>query len=164
MVEVVVRVVVDQVAGDEAGEEREGGGRPEDQDVGPEEEGRQRDAHGRRHHEPHRVVGMVVMDAVDDAVEPVAAAELRLPVEDEPMQPVLGHGPDPEAREDQQGGLEPAEAAIDPDPDSADHDGNEDDRRNRGMDAGEEVEEPALEHRRRGRELRCPLLRHGEKV
>ena len=160
VVQVVVRVVVGQVADDEAGEEREGVGRAEDQHVEPEEERRERDADRGRHDQPHRVVGVVVVDAVDDEVEAVAAAELRLPVEDEPVQPVLGQRPDPEAGEEEQDGGPDREAAVDPEPDAADHDRHEDDRRDRRMDAGEEVEEAALEHRRGGRELRCPLVCH----
>ena len=51
-----------------------------------------------RHHEPHPVVRMVVMDAVDDEVEPAADRVVGLPVEDQTVQPVLGERPDQRAR------------------------------------------------------------------
>ena len=94
VVHVVVRVVVDEVAGDEAAEEREGGRGAEDQREGEEEEGRQRDRHRGGHHQPQLVVGVVVVDAVDDEVHAAAEGVVGLPVEDEPVQPVLGQGPD----------------------------------------------------------------------
>jgi hypothetical protein len=160
VVDVVVGVVVAQVPEDESGEGRERVRSAEDQHVEPEEERGERDADGGRHHQPHRVVGVVVMDAVDDEVEPVAAPELRLPVEQQPVQPVLGQGPDRDPREEEQRGCPDRQAPVDPEPDPPDHHRHEDDRWDRGVDAGEEVEEAALEHRRRGRELCCPLMRH----
>ena len=51
----------------------------------------------RRHHQPQLVVGMVVVDAVDDEVHAAAEGVVGLPVEDEPVQPVLGQRPDPDA-------------------------------------------------------------------
>ena len=93
---VVVGVVVAQVAEDEPREGGAGVRRPENQGEEAEEERREGDADGRGHDQPHRVVGMVVVDAVDHEVEPVAATELGLPVEEEAMEPVLGQGPDGE--------------------------------------------------------------------
>ena len=65
---------------------------------GEEEERRQRDRDRRRHHQPHLVVGMVVVDAVDDEVHAAAEGVVGLPVEDEPVQPVLGQRPDRRSR------------------------------------------------------------------
>src|SRR4051794_29271120 len=160
MVQVVVHVVIGEVAEDESREDREGMRRAEDQHVETEEQRRQGDADGGGHDEPHRVVRMVVMDAVDDEVETVAPAELRLPVEEQAVEPVLGQRPDPEAGGEHQGGGAGCEASVDPEPDAADDDRDEDDRRDRRMDAGEEIEKAALEHRRRGREAGCALVRH----
>jgi hypothetical protein len=109
--------------------------RPEDEDVEPEEEGGERNADRRGHDQPHRVVRMVVVDAVDDEVEAVAAAELGLPVEQEPMEPVLGQGPDAHADGEEQDGGAGGKTPVDAQPNSGDHDGNEDDRRHRGVDA-----------------------------
>jgi hypothetical protein len=160
VMQVVVHVVVGQVARDEPGEDREGLGRPEDEDIEPEEESGERDADGRRHHQAHRVVGVVVVDAVDDEVEAVTAAELGLPVEEQAVEPVLGQRPDREPRQEEQRDAGGRQAPIDPEADAGDHDRHEDDRRDSRVDPGEEVEEAALEHRRRGREPRCPLVRH----
>ena len=63
-----------------------------------EEEQRQRDARARGHHQPQLVVRVVVVDAVDDEVQAVADRVVRVPVEDQAVQPVLGEGPDQEAR------------------------------------------------------------------
>ena len=112
MVKVVVGVVVGQVAGDEAREEGIGRGGPEDQGEQPEEQGRERDADRRRHDQPERIVRVVVVDAVDDEVEPAAERVVGLPVEDEPVQPVLGERPDQQAGEEQAGDLEDAVAAV----------------------------------------------------
>ena len=108
MVQVVMRVVVGQVAEDESGEGREGLRRPEDEHVQAEKDGRERDADRRGHDQPHRVVRVVMVDAVDDEVETVAAGEPRLPVEDQAVEPVLGHGPDGDpGREEQRDRPEP---------------------------------------------------------
>jgi hypothetical protein len=160
VVQVVVHVVVGEVAEDEPREGREGVRRPEDQHVEPEEESGERHADGGGHDQPHRVVRMVVMDAVDDEVEAVAAAELRLPVKEEPVEPVLGQRPDREPGEEEEDGGADGESPVDPEPDPADHHRDEDHRRDDRMDPGEEVEEAALEHRGRGRELGCALVRH----
>jgi hypothetical protein len=160
VVHVVVRVVVGQVADDEPGEERESVGHPEDQGEEAEEDRGEGDARGGRHHEPHRVVRVVVMDAVDHEVEAVAARELRLPVEHEAVEPVLGRGPDHDAGGDQQRRRQTREPAVDSDPRARDDHRDEDDRREGGVNSGEEVEEAALEHRRRGRKPLCPLVRH----
>ena len=69
--------------------------RAEDQREGEEEEGGERDRDRRRHHQAELVVGMVVVDAVDDEVHAAAEGVVGLPVEDEPVQPVLGQRPDP---------------------------------------------------------------------
>ena len=44
--------------------------------------------------EPHRVVGVVVVDAVDDPVQPCAELALRLEMEDRAVDPVLGERPE----------------------------------------------------------------------
>ena len=56
----------------------------------------ERERHGgrRRHDEPQRVVGMVVVDAVDHPVQPGADPVLGLEVEDDAVQPVLRQRPD----------------------------------------------------------------------
>ena len=98
---VVVRHVVHQVAGEEAGREDVRPRGPEHEHEQPPEAERERDAHRRRHDEPQRVVRMVVVDAVDDPVEPRAEALLGLEVEDEPVHPVLGERPEDVAGEHQ---------------------------------------------------------------
>ena len=55
-----------------------------------------------RHDQPQLVVGMIVVDAVDDEVHAVAEGVVRLPVEDQPVQPVLGQGPDGHAAQGEQ--------------------------------------------------------------
>ena len=57
---------------------------------------------------------MVVVDAVDDEVEPAAQGVIRLPVEDEPVQPVLGQGPDQEAELRPAAPAEPRHSPLDP--------------------------------------------------
>src|SRR3954467_8397041 len=103
--------------------------RPEEQDIEAEEESGEGDADGGGHQQPHRVVRVVVMNAVDDEVDPVTAPELRLPVEEEAVQPVLRQGPDGEPAEEEQDYGPDRQAAIDPEPDPADHHGHEDQRR-----------------------------------
>jgi len=153
MVHVVVRVVVDQVAEDEAGEERVGGGRAEDQREAEEEERRERDRDGRWHHQPQLVVGMVVVDAVDDEVHLTPEGVVWLPMEDEPVQPVLGQGPDRDAGQAEPDQLQRAVAARRAEPLHSHHHRHEDDRRDRRMHPGEEVEEVAVEQLRGRREL-----------
>src|SRR5215208_7950710 len=106
--------------------------RPEDEDVEPEEESGEWNADGGGHDQPHRVVGMVVVDAVDDEVEAVAAPELGLPVEEEPMEPVLGQRPDADTDGNEQDGGAGGKTPVDAQPNSGDQDRDEDDRRHRG--------------------------------
>ena len=54
-----------------------------------------------RHDQAEPVVGVVVVDAVHDEVEAAAERMIGLPVEDEPVQPVLGQRPDQQAERDQ---------------------------------------------------------------
>ena len=96
---VVVRHVVHQVAGEEARREDVRPRGAEHEHEQPPEAERERDAHRRRHHEPERVVRMVVVDAVDDPVEPGAESVLGLEVEDQPVHPVLGERPEDVAGE-----------------------------------------------------------------
>ena len=77
---------------------------------------------------------MVVVDAVDDEVESAAQRVIRLPVEDEPVQPVLGQGPDQEAEGDQEHDVSGAiTSPVGPQPHARDDHGQEDDRRHGGM-------------------------------
>ena len=77
VVQVVVGHVVDQVAGEEARAEPGRVAGAEDQVQHPEHAARQRHAHRGRHHQAQRVVGVVVVDAVDDPVQPRADARPR---------------------------------------------------------------------------------------
>ena len=95
-------VVVGEVADQQTGVERIRGGGPEDEHEQGQECQPQRDAQGGRHHQPHAVVGVVVVDPVDDEVEPVAVAELRLPVKQQTVQPVLGQRPEQQTARDEQ--------------------------------------------------------------
>ncbi len=92
------------------------GRRPEDQREQPEEQGRERDADRRRHDQPERIVGVLVMDAVHDEVEPAAERVIGLPVEDETVQPVLAERPDQQPGEEQSGDLEDVVAAVEAGP------------------------------------------------
>ena len=158
MVHVVVRVVVEQVSEDESSEDRVGAGRAEDQRVDPEEEGGERHADRRRHHEPQAVVGMVVVNSVDDEVQTAPDRVVGLPVEDEPVEPVLGQGPDHEPERDQQAEADRAVTAVGGQPDGRYDDRHEDDRRDRRVNPREEVEEAVLKQGRRRAQSGCPPL------
>ena len=104
---------------DETGEQGIRGRGAEDQGEQPEEQSGERDRDRRRHHQPKWIVRVVVVNAVDDEVELVATSEARLPVEDQPVQPVLGQSPDQEAGGEQAdrrqralAGVEPAQTQI----------------------------------------------------
>jgi len=107
---------------------------------------------------------MVVVDPVDDEVQAGANRMVGLPVEDEAVQPVLEQGPDAEAAGDQERQLPRHVAAGGAEPHSGDDDRDEDERRDRGVDAAEEVEEATLEQAWRGLEplgaLRCHPMRN----
>jgi hypothetical protein len=155
-----VRVVVDEVAEHEAAEGGVGGV-AEDEQEAEEEEGRERDRHRRRHHQAQLVVGMVVVDAVDDEVHPPAEGVVGLPVEDQAVEPVLGERPEGEAAEVDEHHLPGVPAFGHPDPLRRDDHRHEHDRRDRRMDPGEEVEEFALEEgRRRGQPLSALVSLH----
>ena len=77
VMEVEVGVVVGQVTGDEARERGVAGRRSEDQREEAEEQRGEGDAERRRHDEPERVVGVLVMDAVHDEVEATAERVIR---------------------------------------------------------------------------------------
>ena len=129
------------------------GGVAEDHVEAEEEEDRQRDRDRRRHHQAHLVVGMVVVDAVDDEVHPPAEGVVGLPVEDQPVQPVLGQRPEGEAARRDQDHLPGVPALRRADDLHRDDHRDEDDRRDRRVDPREVVEEFALEERRRCRQL-----------
>ena len=80
-------------------------GVPPIEDEQPEEEHGERDAGAGWHDEPQPVVRVVVVDAVDDEVKPGADRVVGLPVEDQPVEPVLGERPDEDAERDEQGEL-----------------------------------------------------------
>ena len=123
-------------------------GRAEHEHEQPPEPERERDAHRRRHDEPERVVRVVVVDAVDDPVEPGADALLGLEVEDQPVHPVLGERPEDVAAEHQADHLNRRRLAASADRER-DHDRrHEDDQRDHRMDAREPVEEVRVEHPR----------------
>ena len=159
MVKVEVGVVVGEIAGDEPREEGVCRRRSEDEREQSEEQGRERDADRRRHDQPERIVGVLVVDAVHDEVEPGAERVVGLPVEDGAMQPVLAERPDQEAGEEEPGDLEDVIAAVEPRPQTDDHDRDEDDRRDRWVNSREEVEEAALEEWRRRAQAIGSLLR-----
>jgi hypothetical protein len=79
---------------------------------------------------------MVVVDAVDDEVEAIAAAELRLPVEEQAVEPVFGQRPDADPDREHEDGGPDREPSVDSEPQSPDHHGHEDDRRDGRVDAG----------------------------
>src|ERR1044072_9089932 len=88
---------------------------------------------------------MVVVDAVDDEVHAATEGVVWLPVEDQPVQPVLGQGPEADAAEAEQHQLPGGEALVGAQPPHRDDDRTEDQGRGRWMHPGEEVEEFALE-------------------
>src|SRR4029078_9419675 len=106
-----------------------------------------------------RIVGVLVVDAVHDEVEPAAERGIGLPVEDETVQQVLDELQDQKAGEEQPGDLEDVVAAVEPRPQTDDHDRDEDDRRDRRVNAREEVEEATLEEWRRRAQAIGSLLR-----
>ena len=135
VVHVVVGHVVDQVAGEEAGGEDVRPGRAEDEHEQPVEAERERHAHRRRHHEPQRIVRVVVVDAVDDPVEARADALLGLEVEDDPVQPVLGERPEEVAADDQPEHLQRGRLTAGADHEQDDDRGHEDQRRHDRVNA-----------------------------
>ncbi len=118
----------------------------------------ERDRHCRRHHQAQLVVRVVVVDAVDDEVHAPAEGVVGLPVEDEAVQPVLGQRPDRDPAEAQPDQGERSVAAVRAQPLHRDDDGDEDDRRDRRVHPGEEVEEFALEQLGGVRELLGPAV------
>ena len=104
VVDVVVEHVVRQVSGEEAGANARGVAFAEHDIQRAEHERSERNAHRGWHHQAQRVVGVVVVDAVDDPVHPRPDPVLGLEVEHEAVQPVLEqrpqripHGEQPEA-------------------------------------------------------------------
>ena len=77
VVHVVMQHVVAQVSAQEARAEGQERRAAEHQVEAVDEQRGQRDAQRRRHDQPHRVVGMVVVHAVDDPVQPGADARPR---------------------------------------------------------------------------------------
>ena len=163
VVQVVVGVVVDQVADDEAGEDRVGGGSPEDQ----REDGR-RTAPRAGCWPPGGITSrsrsfgwswwtpwMMKWRRLPERV-------VGLPVEDLPVQPVLGQRPDQEAGGDQQHDLAAPVAAVGAAATSRRRSpGTKISAGHGGVDPREEVEEAALEQRRRGAEAGGALVCHG---
>ncbi len=149
MVQVVVHHVVDQVPQEESGAEAGGVARAHDEVHDAEDDRPQRDRDGRRHHQAHRVVGVVMVDAVDDPVHPCSQTVLGLEVEDEPVQPVLEQGPDRIAGGEQK--HHRADAHLREAPGGHQHDGrHEDHHRDGRVHARERIQDARLEHRRRG--------------
>jgi probable F420-dependent oxidoreductase len=156
----VVGVVVDEVAGDEAAEQREGQRGAEDEHEEAEEERGKGDAGPGRHHQPQAVVRVVVVDAVDDEVHPPAEGVLRLPVKELAVKPVLAQGPDEDPRHHQRDDLERSLAVTGPEHGHRGDHGHEDDRGHRRVDPREEVEKPVLEQRWGRAQARRSLVRH----
>ena len=90
----VVEHVVEQVSEEEPRGGRHPGARSERADEQREEAGGERDRDDGRHHGPERIVGVVVVDAVEDPVQPRAEPALRFEMEDRAVDPVLGEGPE----------------------------------------------------------------------
>ena len=126
---------------------------------GPEAE-RQREADRRRHHEPERIVRMVVVDAVDDPMEPRADAVLGLEVEHEAVHPVLGQRPEDVAPEHEADDLQCGRLPARADHEQRDDRGHEDDDRDHRMHPRKPVQQVRLEHPRRGLEDVCPACFH----
>ena len=103
---------------------------------------------------------MVVVDAMDDEVQARAHGVVGLPVEDQPVEPVLGEGPSEKAPGEEEHERAGAVAAVRTEPHARDHDRDVEDRGHDRMDPREEVEEPALEERRGGAEALCAFLGH----
>ena len=94
---------------------------------------------------------MIVVNAVDDEVHPPPGVVVGLPVKEQAVQPVLGQGPDAEPADRQRDQLQCREAAVSSEPLHGYDHRDEDDRRDRGVDPGEEVQEGAVEELRGGR-------------
>ena len=115
----------------------------------------------RRHDQPHRVVGVVVVNPVDDPVQPGADALLGLEVEDQPVHPVLGEGPEDVAGQHQPDHLSCRGLTASADGER-DHDRRDEDQdRDHRMDARQPVEDVRVEHPRRGLQRICPPTVHG---
>jgi hypothetical protein len=93
---------------------------------------------------------MVVVDAMNDEVQAVADRVVGIPVEDLAVQPVLRQRPEPKPRDREGDQLERPLAVARAEHDQGDDHRDVDQRRHHRMDPREEVEEAALEQRRRG--------------
>ncbi len=159
-----MRVVIGEVADDQPGERGVCRRRAEHQDEQAEEDGCEWEARRGGHHKAEAIVGMVVMDPVNHEVQPAPECMVRLPVEDQPVEPVFEQRPEREAPENEQSQLARRVALIGSEPDRSDDHRDEHDRRDRRMDAAEEVDEPALKQRRRSRQLSGSLLGHRAEI
>ena len=149
VVQVVVRHVIRQVTGVEA---RRDAGRvtvSESHVEEPEQQRRERHAHGRRHDQPQRIVGMVVVHAVDDPVQARTQSLLRFEVKHEPVQPVLEQRPQRIAAGRQ---THRDRHALHREPPRGHHHDQrrEDQDGHDRVHARERVQQARLEHRRRG--------------
>ncbi len=113
-----------------------------------------RNAHRGGHDEAHRVVWVVVVDAVDDPVKACADPILGLEVKDDPVQPVLEERPRQVAADEEAGEDEHGEMLKGEDREHNDR-RREDDHRHRRMHAREEVEQAGVEHPRRRAQRVC---------
>ena len=138
--------VVGQVAGQEPGAEGERVVAAQHEPEQPGEQQRERDAGRRRHHEPHRVVGMIVVDAVDHPVQARAEPALGLEVEDDAVEPVLHQRPDGVAAHDEGERVERADAR-DPEDQQRGDDGEVEDDGHRRMHPREPIQQRGAEHR-----------------
>ena len=149
VVHVVMEHVVGEIARQETGAEREVSGIAGHQVEAVDEQRGQGDAHRGGHYQPHRIVGMVVVDPVDDPMQSGADAAVGLEMEHDAVQPVLGQRPEQVAAEQVEDG-QPACAT-----DHALHEHERDrrpeqDRRHARVHARELVEQVRIEHARRG--------------
>ncbi len=93
VVDVVVGHVVREIAGEEPSSQPGRVRGAEEQVQDPEHSRPQGHAHRRWHDQTQRIVRVIVVDAVDDPVQPRADALLRFEVEHDPVQPVLEQCP-----------------------------------------------------------------------
>src|SRR3954453_12342558 len=151
VVHVVVRHVVGQIPREEAGSEEVSVRHPDREHEEPVEDGGQRHADRGWHYQPHRVIGMVVVHAVDDPVKPGAQSALGLEVENQAVHPALGERPQHITAQDPCGDLQRGRARLSQ-PEEQRDDRGEDDRRHDRVHTRETIETVGLEHPRRSSE------------
>jgi hypothetical protein len=144
---VVMRAVVKEVADDESGEERLAHDVPERERKDRVEKYGERDARQKRHHEAVFVARVVVMDPVEQEMDPSAPGSVVNPVEHVPVQNVLGKRPREHAAEKQAGHDLRRELSSHQAPDEKKgRDRHPGQKRRRRMNAGKALEKIALEH------------------